>query len=95
MQVQDFLEMCKRQAELDDAKPKEYQCFYLNPEFKLAHDADAVVLFESDNLAECCSFVYNKFKEEKRDIAVWQARHGGAYRDYYQNKRRNAKGQFA
>lgn len=72
----------------------EYQCFYLNPESKLAHDDDAEVLFESNNLAECCSFVYNKFKTEKRDIAVYQPRSQG-YRELYQNKARNAKGQFA
>ena len=71
----------------------EYQCFYLNPEYKLAHDDDAEVLFETDCLGEAGSFVYNRFKIEKRDIAVWQPRTQG-YREYYQNKRRNAKGQF-
>lgn len=72
----------------------EYKCYYLNPEYRLAHDDDAEVLFESDNLAKCCSFVYNDFKKNGKDIAVWQERHGGAYREIYQNKKRNAKGQF-
>ncbi len=72
----------------------EYQCFYLNPEYKLAHDDDAEVLFETDNLAEACTFVYNLFKQEKRDIAVYQPRSQG-YREYYQNKLRDAKGRFA
>ncbi len=72
----------------------EYQCFYLNPEYKLAHDDDAVLLFESDNLAEASSFVYNLFKKEKRDIAVYQPRTKG-YREFYQNKIRDAKGRFA
>lgn len=71
----------------------EYQCFYLNPEYKLAHDDDAVVLFESNNLGEAGSFVYNKFKQEKRDIAVYQPR-SGKYREIYQNKLRDAKGRF-
>ena len=71
----------------------EYQCFYLNPEYKLAHDDDAQVLFETDNLAEACSFVYNLFKQEKRDIAVYQPRSQG-YRAHYQNKLRDSKGRF-
>ena len=71
----------------------EYQCFYLNPEYKLAHDDDAELLFESDCLAEAGSFVYNRFKIEKRDIAVYQPRSKG-YREIYQNKRRDAKGRF-
>jgi hypothetical protein len=71
----------------------EYQCFYLNPEYKLAHDDDAELLFETDNLAEACTFVYNKFNQEKRDIAVYQPRNQG-YCQYYQNKLRNSKGQF-
>ena len=71
----------------------EYQCFYLNPEFKRAHDEDAEVLFETDNLALACTFVYNKFKQEKRDIAVYQPR-SKVYRELYQNKLRNSKGQF-
>ena len=71
----------------------EYQCFYLNPEYKLAHDDDAEVLFETDDLAEACYFVYNKFLQEKRDIAVYQPRTGD-YRELYRNKRRNGKGQF-
>ena len=86
----------------------EYQCFYLNPEYKLGHDDDAKVLFESNNLGEACSFVYNKFKQEKRDIAVYQPRTGnyrvavitrvtrtGNYREIHQNKLRDSKGRFA
>ena len=72
---------------------KEYQCFYLNPDYKLAHDDDAEVLFETDNLAEACTFVYNRFKQEKRDIAVYQPRTEG-YRGHYQNKLRDSKGRF-
>ena len=71
----------------------EYQCFYLNPEFKCAHDDDAELLFETDNLALACTFVYNKFKQEKRDIAVYQPRTQG-YRELYQNKVRDSKGRF-
>jgi hypothetical protein len=72
----------------------EYQCFYLNPKYKLAHDDDAELLFESDNLAEAITFVYNKFKEEKRDIAVYQPRTRG-YCEFYQNRLRDSKGRFA
>ena len=71
----------------------EYQCFYLNPEYKLAHDDDAEVLFETDNLGEAGAFVYNKFLQEKRDIAVYQPRSQG-YREIYQNKARGSKGRF-
>jgi hypothetical protein len=71
----------------------EYQCFYLNPEFKLAHDDDAVVLFESNSLGECCNFVYNLWKTEQRDIAVYQLA-SGSYRDIYRNPARDAKGRF-
>ena len=73
---------------------KQYQCFYLNPEHRLAHDDDAEVLFESDCLAECCSFVYRDFLKNKRDIAVYQPRTKD-YREIYQNKRRDAKGKFS
>lgn len=71
----------------------EYQCFFLNQEFKLAHDDDAEVLFESNNLGECCNFIYEHFKLNKKNIGVYQPRLN-AYRDHYQNKRRNTKGQF-
>jgi hypothetical protein len=72
----------------------EYQCFYLNPAMKLAHDDDAEVLFESNSLGECCNFVYEKFKLEKRNIGVYQPRIQ-SYRDLYQNRVRNTKGQYA
>lgn len=72
----------------------EYQCVYLNPVYHTAHDSDAVILFESDNLAECCTFVYNDFKQNKKDIAVWQER-SQAYREIYQNKKRDKSGKFA
>jgi hypothetical protein len=78
-----------------DAFPevKEYVCVYLNPEYTLAHDDDAEILLATDNLGEACTFVYNKFKEEKRDIAVFQERSQG-YRSVYKNKPRDAKGRF-
>ena len=72
----------------------EYQCFYLNPEYKMAHDDDAVVLFESNDLGEACTFIYAKFLLEKRDIAVYHPRSDG-YRELYRNKARDAKGRFA
>ena len=71
----------------------EYQCFYLNPEFKLAHDDDAPVLFETDNLALACSYVYDDWKKNQRDIAVYQPRTVG-YREIYRHKARDAKGRF-
>jgi hypothetical protein len=72
----------------------EYQCFYLNPAMKLGHDDDAVVLFESNCLAKAGSFIYEDWKLNKRDIAVYQPRSQG-YREIYRNKARNAKGQYA
>jgi hypothetical protein len=71
----------------------EYQCFYLNPDYKLAHDDDAEVLFETDSLGEACTFIYNRFNQEKRDIAVYQPRTEG-YRGHYQNRLRDAKGRY-
>jgi hypothetical protein len=71
----------------------EYQCFYLNPEMKLAHNEDAKVLFESNSLGVCCTFVYEKFKAEGIDIAVYQPRSGN-YRELYRNKARTALGRF-
>lgn len=72
---------------------KEYQCFYLDPQYKLAHADDAEPLFESDDLAKCCVFVYELFKKEGKDVAVWQERSSG-YRELYRKPARNKKGQF-
>lgn len=72
----------------------EYQCFYLNSKYRLAHDDDAKLLFESNNLAEAATFIYNRFQIEKRDIAVYQPRLKG-YREYYRNQLRDEKGRFA
>ena len=71
----------------------EYQCFYLNPKCKLAHDDDAEVLFETDNLGQACSFVYRDWQANQKDIAVWQERTQG-YRDYYRHPARDSKGRF-
>lgn len=71
----------------------QYQCFYLNPKFKLAHDEDAKVLFESDNLGECCQFIYDSFLKDGMDIAVYQPK-SNAYRDYYRQPARAKNGQF-
>ena len=71
----------------------EYQCVYLNPEYKLRHDDDAVLLFESDSLAYACTFVSRLFATEGRDVAVWQPRHQN-YREVYQKPCRDAKGRF-
>ena len=72
----------------------EYQCVYLSPNYKLAHEDDAEILFESDNLGECCVFVLNKFKEESLDIAVYQPRNE-SYREVYRLAARDAKGKFS
>jgi hypothetical protein len=74
---------------------KEYVCVYLDPNCKLNHEEDAEILFATDNLGEACTFVYNKFKQEKRDIAVWQERSQG-YREVYKAdaKPRDAKGRY-
>lgn len=71
----------------------EYQCFHLSPSRKLAHENDAPVLFESDNLSEACTYVYTRWLEEQRDIAVWQPRSQG-YREIYRHKARDDKGRF-
>lgn len=71
----------------------EYQCFYLSPNYQLSHENDAEILFESDNLAEAGDFIYRKWLEEKRDIAVYQPRTEG-YREIYRNPSRDPKGKF-
>lgn len=71
----------------------QYQCFYLSDNYKLAHEDDAEVLFESDSLGECCNFVYAKFKAEGRNIAVYQPRID-SYREVYMNKTRDSSGKF-
>jgi len=71
----------------------EYQCFYLNTKSKLAHDDNAVILFESDHLHECAGFIYHKFQEEGLDIAVYQPRSKG-YREYYRKPARDSLGRF-
>ena len=78
---------------LKETGSKEYQCFYLNPAMRLAHDDDAEVLFQTDNLGEACCFVYEKFKAEGRDIAVYQPRSNG-YREIYRKPARDSKGRF-
>jgi hypothetical protein len=72
---------------------KEYVCVYLNPEYKMGHDDDAEILLATDNLGEACGFIYERFKREGRDIAIWQERSQG-YRGVYQNKVRDTKGRF-
>lgn len=72
---------------------KEYQCFYLDPQFKLCHFEDSEPLFESDNLAEAGSFIYRKFLEEGKDICVYQPRSQG-YREIYRKPARDKKGRF-
>lgn len=79
--------------EITTTAVKEYQCFYLSPDYKLAHEDDAEVLFESDNLGECLVFIYELFKKEGKDVAVYQPSSGG-YRDYYRNPARDSKGRF-
>ena len=71
----------------------EYQCFYLSDQYKLAHDDDAEVLFESESLGECCSFVYRTFVEEGKDIAVYQPCIK-CYREIYRKQARDASGRF-
>ena len=71
----------------------EYQCFYLSENYKLAHEDDAEVLFESDNLAHAGSFIYKKFLEEGKDIAVYQPR-SKSYREIYRKPARDALGRF-
>ena len=71
----------------------EYQCVYLNPEFKLAHDDDAPILLETDNLAIACTYIYEDWKINQKDIAIWQPRTQG-YRGIYRHKARDDKGRF-
>ena len=71
----------------------EYQCFYLSDNYKLAHEDDAEVLFESDNLAAACNWIYSNFQNEGKDIAVYQPR-SNSYREIYRNPARDALGRF-
>ncbi len=71
----------------------EYQCFYLDPSMKLAHADDAECLFETDDFHAAMTFVFNDWKKNNRDIAVWQDRVQG-YREYYRNPARDSSGKF-
>ena len=62
----------------------EYKCYHLSSKYKLAHEDDAQVLFESDDLGECAEFVFNEWIKHRKDIAVYQPRTGN-YREYYRN----------
>ena len=46
----------------------EYKCYHLSSKYKLAHEDDAQVLFESDDLGECAEFVFNEWCETGADI---------------------------
>lgn len=63
----------------------EYQCFYLDPRFKLAHDESATPLLETNCLAEACGFVYDLYQREGRAVAVYQPRTQG-YREIYRKR---------
>ena len=68
---------------------KEYVCVDLDPSFKLSH-GDNQPLLETDDLAEACFFVYNRFKELGIECAVYQQRTDG-YREIYQHTNRHSK----
>ena len=72
---------------------EKYQCFYLDPQYKLCHFEDSEPLLETDDLAEACTFMHNKFQEEGKDICIWQPRTQG-YRGHCQQPRRDKKGRF-
>lgn len=63
------------------AAPKEYQCFLLDPTKKLCHIKDTL-LFETDNLAHACSYIYNLNKKYNIECCVFQPLHQ-SYREYY------------
>lgn len=63
---------------------KEFQCVYLDPQYSLWHDENIPPIFETDDLALACSFVFELFKREKKDVAVWQPS-AKQYREHYVN----------
>jgi hypothetical protein len=75
---------------------KEYICVVLSPDHKLYH-LPQTPLLETDCLAEACGFVYNLFKNEGIECAVFQERIDG-YREHYQHKayhdKRGRNGRF-
>ena len=67
----------------------EYECYDLDPQFKL-HHGDNPVLLKTDDLAEAGSFVYQRFKTTGTECAVYQPRSQG-YREIYQHKTYHSK----
>ncbi len=75
---------------------KEYICVVLSPDHKLFHLPQEPLL-ATDCLAEACCFVYDLFKKEGVECAVYQERSQG-YRSTYQHSNKHTKraknGQF-
>lgn len=67
----------------------EYQCYDLDPNFKLFH-GDNPVLLETDCLAEACTFVYNRYRELNIECVVYQPRTKG-YREIYKHQTTHSK----
>jgi hypothetical protein len=74
----------------------EYQVFELDLDTKMSH-IEGEPLLETDSLGEASVFIYEAFKNEGRELCVFQPRHND-YRGYYRksNKHstRNRAGQF-
>lgn len=70
-----------------------YQIFFLNPEYKLAHDDDAEVLFEGDDICKVGVEFERIWQETGKDIGIYMPING-SYTDYHQNRRRDSKGRF-
>lgn len=70
-----------------------YQIYFLNPEYQLAHDDDAELLFDSNDLGAALVKFQELWVQTKKDIGIYMPTNGG-YADYHQNPRRDAMGRF-
>jgi hypothetical protein len=60
-----------------------FQCFDLDINLVLFHQGEC--LFETDDLAQACVFIYNRFHSTGIECAVWQER-TQTYRQVYKHE---------
>ena len=71
----------------------EYVVVHLSPNYNCAHEDDAPILFEHDDLGKAMDYCSGRWDSEKVDIAVYQPRTEG-YRQIIRHPARDAKGRF-
>lgn len=68
---------------------REYQVYVLDPDTKMSH-IEGEPLLDTDSLGEASVFIYDAFKENGRELCIWQERSQG-YRGYYRATNKHDK----